>query len=258
MVYFYENEWPEVDELVMVVITNVSDMGIMCQLLEYNDIEGFISMSRYKRLYVGKKYILRISHVDMNTNYIELTHRHLSQKEVEEGMIKYNQAKTVDNIMKRIAYLKELDIHFLYIQMVYPLINDYDTAYDGFKHFNIHGNIFDYYKALEADVIELMLKLIKQQFTIQPIKLSLNIQVYSYVNGIIDIKYALNKGKACISKEDQLQIQLVSSPIFNISLITFHEKEGTDIIYKVANVIQQEIKQLGGIYICDQPIYIIN
>ena len=260
MVFFYENEFPEIDELVMVIITNVSDIGIMCQLLEYNHIEGFITNRFYKKLIVGKKYILKITNVDIIQKYIELTNKYLSENDIETGTLKYNQGKTVKNIIKRIAEVKLLDIDILYKQMIYPLFNDYDTAYDGFKQFNINDNIFDYYKLMHVhiDIIELMHKLIKQQFMIQPIKLAFDFKLNSYVNGIVDIKYALMKGKESISKEHPLKIQLVSSPIFTMSLVTFNEKEGINIINQVIDVIHKEIIQLGGHYSCDQPIYIIN
>lgn len=38
----YENEYPEVDSLVMIQVTNIAEMGAYVQLLEYNNIEGLL------------------------------------------------------------------------------------------------------------------------------------------------------------------------------------------------------------------------
>ncbi len=36
---FYENQYPEPEEVVMVNVTNISDMGAYVTLLEYDDLE---------------------------------------------------------------------------------------------------------------------------------------------------------------------------------------------------------------------------
>ena len=38
---FYENQYPEPEELVMVNVTKIGEMGAYVTLLEYNDIEVF-------------------------------------------------------------------------------------------------------------------------------------------------------------------------------------------------------------------------
>lgn len=38
---FYNNRLPETDELVMVNVVNIEEMGVYVNLLEYNNIEGY-------------------------------------------------------------------------------------------------------------------------------------------------------------------------------------------------------------------------
>jgi len=45
----YVNEFPEVDEVVMVQVKRVAEMGAYVQLLEYNNIEGMILLSELTR-----------------------------------------------------------------------------------------------------------------------------------------------------------------------------------------------------------------
>ena len=37
---YYENEFPEVEDVVIVEVTQIADMGAYVKLLEYNNIEG--------------------------------------------------------------------------------------------------------------------------------------------------------------------------------------------------------------------------
>jgi translation initiation factor 2 alpha subunit (eIF-2alpha) len=67
---FYRRQFPLVDEVVMVKILSVTDLGATCCLLEYNEIEGFIASSDYSRkrirsvkklMRVGKQEVLQVS-----------------------------------------------------------------------------------------------------------------------------------------------------------------------------------------------------
>ena len=37
---YYENKYPEIDDVVMVNVRSIADMGAYVHLLEYNNIEG--------------------------------------------------------------------------------------------------------------------------------------------------------------------------------------------------------------------------
>lgn len=45
----YSNQFPEVDDLVMVHVKSVAEMGAYVSLLEYNNIEGMILLSELSR-----------------------------------------------------------------------------------------------------------------------------------------------------------------------------------------------------------------
>lgn len=69
----YENRLPEVDDLVMVNVRQIAEMGAYVRLLEYNDIEGMILLSELSRrrirsiqklLRVGKNEVVVVLRVD--------------------------------------------------------------------------------------------------------------------------------------------------------------------------------------------------
>ena len=45
----YEAKFPEVDQVVMVQVKSIAEMGAYVQLLEYNNIEGMILLSELTR-----------------------------------------------------------------------------------------------------------------------------------------------------------------------------------------------------------------
>ena len=69
----YENKFPEVDDLIMVNVRQIADMGAYVRLLEYNDIEGMILLSELSRrrirsiqklLRVGRNEVVVVLRVD--------------------------------------------------------------------------------------------------------------------------------------------------------------------------------------------------
>ena len=46
---FYENKYPEVDEVVMVNVQEIAEMGAYVKLLEYDNIEGMVLLSELSR-----------------------------------------------------------------------------------------------------------------------------------------------------------------------------------------------------------------
>jgi len=58
---FYRNEWPELEDLVVVEIRDVNEDGAYVKLLEYNDREGLILASNTTRKRVKNvKKLLRL------------------------------------------------------------------------------------------------------------------------------------------------------------------------------------------------------
>jgi translation initiation factor 2 alpha subunit (eIF-2alpha) len=69
----YENKYPEVDDLVMVNVRQIAEMGAYVHLLEYNNIEGMILLSELSRrrirsiqklIRVGRNEVVVVLRVD--------------------------------------------------------------------------------------------------------------------------------------------------------------------------------------------------
>jgi translation initiation factor 2 subunit 1 len=70
---FYENQFPAVDELVVVQVRQIAEMGAYVKLLEYDNIEGMILLSELSRrrirsinklIRVGRNEVVVVLRVD--------------------------------------------------------------------------------------------------------------------------------------------------------------------------------------------------
>jgi len=78
---FYKNRLPETDDLVMVNVVNIEEMGVYVNLLEYNNIEGMILLTELSRrrirsinklIRVGRNEVVVVVRVDRDKVHFRL------------------------------------------------------------------------------------------------------------------------------------------------------------------------------------------
>merc|ERR1712232_1408084 len=109
---FYENKYPEVDDLVVVNVRSIAEMGAYVSLLEYDNIEGMILLSELSRrrirsinklIRVGRDEVVVVLRVDKEKGYIDLSKRRVSQEDVAKLEERYNKAKGVHSVLRHLA-----------------------------------------------------------------------------------------------------------------------------------------------------------
>ena len=115
----YAEKYPEVDDVVMVKVKTIADMGAYVSLLEYNNIEGMILLSELSRrrirslsalIKVGNQEPVTVVRVDKQKGYIDLSKRRVAEEDVANCEAKYNKSKTVHSIMKHVAETMNADL----------------------------------------------------------------------------------------------------------------------------------------------------
>merc|ERR1719450_1285825 len=90
---FYEQKYPEVDDLVTVQVKSIAEMGAYVCLLEYNNIEGMILLSELSRrrirsinklIRIGKQEVCMVLRVHKEKGYIALSKLRVSQEDIQK------------------------------------------------------------------------------------------------------------------------------------------------------------------------------
>ncbi|KAI0051378.1 eukaryotic translation initiation factor 2 subunit alpha [Auriscalpium vulgare] len=109
---YYEQRYPEVDELVMVQVRQIAEMGAYVKLLEYDNIEGMILLSELSRrrirsiqklIRVGRNEVVVVLRVDKEKGYIDLSKRRVSPEDITKCEERFMKARTVNSIMRHVA-----------------------------------------------------------------------------------------------------------------------------------------------------------
>ncbi|RDB30747.1 Eukaryotic translation initiation factor 2 subunit alpha [Hypsizygus marmoreus] len=109
---YYEQRYPEVDELVMVQVRQIAEMGAYVKLLEYDNTEGMILLSELSRrrirsvqklIRVGRNEVVVVLRVDKEKGYIDLSKRRVSPEDIVKCEERYMKSKTVASILRHVA-----------------------------------------------------------------------------------------------------------------------------------------------------------
>lgn len=257
---FYENEFPEIETLVMVNVRNIADMGAYVSLLEYNNIEGMILLSElsrrrirsiHKLIRVGRNEIVMVLRVDQEKGYIDLSKRRVSPEDVAACEDKFKKANAVHGVLRHLADRKGLYLKELYEKVGWPLYKKYGHAYDAFKLALTEGEsgVKDPFEELQIpDEIKTELKSnIRRRLAPKPVKIRADVEVSCFTyEGIDAIREALFAGIACGGENTAIKVKLISPPIYTLSTMTLEKDAGIALLKRAIDTIQESITSKGG------------
>uniref|UniRef100_A0A1B0CFE1 Eukaryotic translation initiation factor 2 subunit 1 n=1 Tax=Lutzomyia longipalpis TaxID=7200 RepID=A0A1B0CFE1_LUTLO len=225
---FYKDKYPEVEDVVMVNVRSIAEMGAYVYLLEYNNIEGMILLSELSRrrirsinklIRVGKTEPAVVIRVDKDKGYIDLSKRRVSVEDVEKCTERFSKAKAVNSILRHVADILKFEtddqLEDLYQKTAWHFEEKYKSkahAFDIFKQAVVDPSILAEC-GLEEATLDVLLDNIKRKLTSQPVKIRADIECACYgYEGIDAVKEALRSGLELSTEELPIKINLIASP----------------------------------------------
>eukprot|EP00538_Stauroneis_constricta_P013404 CAMPEP_0119573384 /NCGR_PEP_ID=MMETSP1352-20130426/45098_1 /TAXON_ID=265584 /ORGANISM="Stauroneis constricta, Strain CCMP1120" /LENGTH=336 /DNA_ID=CAMNT_0007623073 /DNA_START=25 /DNA_END=1035 /DNA_ORIENTATION=+ len=256
---FYENQYPEIESVVMVNVRNIADMGAYVSLMEYNNIEGMILLSElsrrrirsiHKLIRVNRNEVVMVLRVDKEKGYIDLSKRRVSPEDVAACEDRFNKAKAVHGVLRHLAERRKYFLLDLYEKIGWPLYKKYGHAFDAFKlAISEDRNSGDPLAELDIpeDLKEELKKYILRRLAPQPIKIRSDIEVSCFTYAGIDaIREALFAGMAVGNEQSPIRIKLIAPPIYVLSTTTLEKEAGIDLLNSSIEAIKTKIMAQGG------------
>lgn len=239
---FFEHEFPEVEQPVMVKVESIADMGAYVTLLEYNNIEGMILLSELSRrrirsinklIRVGKMEVAIVMRVDKEKGYIDLSKRRVTQEDIIKCEETYNKGKACHSIMRHVAETTNSSVLDLNTKIAWPLAHTYGNTFQAFR-----AAIADSDKVfggldVQPNVLAAILSNIRRKLTPQPIKIRADIEVTCFkYEGVDAIRAALQAGEAVGTEECPVKIKLIAPPLYVMLTTTLEKQPGIDLLEK--------------------------
>lgn len=256
---FYEKEFPDPEDCVMVNVRAIAEMGAYVQLLEYNHIEGMILLSELSRrrirsinklIRVGRNEAAMVIRVDKDKGYIDLSKRRVSAEEVAKCDERFNKAKAVHSIVKHVSLKMKTPMASLYQRIAWPLYKRFPHAFDAFQAAVADPD--SVFRGLDMTDGEkaVVCEYIATRMAPQPLKIRADVQVTCFAyEGIEAVRAALLAGQALSSEAVPIKVQLVAPPLYVMTTTCLDKAAGiaalTDAIAAVKAVIDAKGGQLA-------------
>jgi len=255
----YENQYPEVDDLVTVQVKSIAEMGAYVSLLEYNNIEGMILLSELSRrrirsinklIRVGRQEIVVVLRVDKEKGYIDLSKRRVSPEDVAQTEEKFNKSKAVHSIMRHVAETCKRELDTLYTGFGWPMYKKYGHAYEAFKRCVASDKEADALVAefgLDDEVKDSLIKNIRRRLTPQPVKLRADVEVTCFAyEGVDAVRDSLVEAQKVGTEDTPVKIKLVAPPLYVMTTTTLDKDIGVELLNKAIEVAKAQIATRKG------------
>ncbi|XP_033738821.1 eukaryotic translation initiation factor 2 subunit 1-like [Pecten maximus] len=261
---FYANKYPEMEDVVMVNVQSIAEMGAYVHLLEYNNIEGMILLSELSRrrirsinklIRVGRSECVVVIRVDKDKGYIDLSKRRVSQEEVAKCEEKFAKAKAVNSILRHVGELLEYgteeQLEELYKKTAWYFDDKYKkpgSSYEAFKHAVTNPEILDECD-IDSETKDVLLENIRRRLTPQAVKIRADLEVAcTNYEGVDAVKRALKKGLELTTEAMPIKINLIAPPLYVMTTQTLERSDGLAMLNKALDAIKKNIEEAGGVF----------
>jgi translation initiation factor 2 subunit 1 len=260
----YEEKFPEVDQVVMVQVKSIAEMGAYVQLLEYDHIEGMILLSELTRrrirsvsklIKVGRVEPVMVLRVDKEKGYIDLSKRRVSPEDVQAAEEKYNKSKMVHSILRHVSETTPgQSLLELYEHMAWPLYRKHGHCFEAFKMMVTNPDAVldelrkpDGSPAVDDAVKDALVKDIRRRMTPQPLKIRADVEMTCFeYDGVMRIQDAMRAAAATSTPECEVKVSLVASPLYVATCSTLDKDFGVAACDAAVEAARRTIEAAGG------------
>eukprot|EP00928_Gymnodinium_smaydae_P050543 TRINITY_DN340_c0_g2_i2.p1 TRINITY_DN340_c0_g2~~TRINITY_DN340_c0_g2_i2.p1 ORF type:complete len:335 (+),score=137.72 TRINITY_DN340_c0_g2_i2:83-1087(+) len=266
---FYEAEFPQIDEIVVVQVKRIVDMGAYVNLLEYNGREGMMLLSELskrrirsvaKLLRVGRTEICMVLRADHEKGYIDLSKRRVDPEDAKLKDEQFAKAKAVHGIMRHVASLHKVDTNDLCMKVSWPLQKKHGDAHEALrKHVNEE---LDVWKEIDfsqpgTDLTHLQEQLkadievsLRRRLIAQALRMRAKVDVScSEFEGIDAIKEALLAGLEASVEDCEVKVKLIAHPQFMLTCTCREKQLGLSTLEKACELIKASIEKSKGEFV---------
>ena len=269
------NEYPDIDEIVVIIINSITESGFYVSLPEYNNIEGLVTFNESSRrnpthgvnsIRCGQQRSAVVLRVDKDKKYIDLSIKRVSSEDNEKCLRKFTKEKIVDGIMKQISDKTKKPLYEYYEKYIWKLTEKYGNAYDAFKLILSDPDpIFDAIGVSNPEErVEISQAIIKKMRS-QIVKAYAEIDLMCFQTGIEAIKKILMSGEITVEHpqkygggKSKVSIQYIGAPTYALSTTSIDRQCALQTLYKSIEIMKQTSIENGGDFVVKKQPSIIG
>jgi translation initiation factor 2 subunit 1 len=197
-------EYPKVNDLVVCKIRKITNYGVFAELLEYDNLEGFIHISQVSSSWIKNIHnhvklnqirAAKVLRIDRNKKHIDLSLNRISKSDEKRKISDYRLLKRAQNLLNIVAKDIGIDFDTAWDKIAEPLIIKDKNLYSGFVNILKYGP--ERY-SIDEKYIPKLLEVLEKNITIKDKTITGILEITSTKGNGAEI---IKKGVACAIKD---------------------------------------------------------
>jgi len=252
---FRKQEWPEIGDLVIATVQEVTDFGAYVNLDEYNK-KGLLHISEVSSSWIrnirdfvreGQKVVLKVLRVDAEKGHIDLSLRRVTKRERIEKIMVWKRDRKAETLLRSIAEKTGLSLEEVYEKAGVPMEKEYGL-YEGFEKVVKDGMAALTKIGVPADIANVIVEIARERMRVPMVKVKGMVELRCMKpEGVKIIKEAfLNAKKAEKSREAKFRFYVIAAPKYCIEVMAENYKNAEAVLQRVAENIVSNVVKAGG------------
>jgi len=252
---FKKQEWPEVGDLVIATIQDVTDFGAYVQLDEY-DKRGLLHISEISSSWIrnihnfireGQKVVLKVLRVDIEKGHIDVSLRRVTKREKIEKIMFWKRERKAETLLRDVAEKTGLSLDEVYEKAGAPMDREYGL-YEGFEKVVKEGVVALTKIGVPEELATTIAEIGKERMHVPMVKVKGIVELRCMKpTGVKIIKEAfLNAKKTEKSREAKLRFYVVAAPKYCVEVMAENYKNAEAVLQKVAENVVSNVAKAGG------------
>jgi len=252
---FRKTGWPEVGDLVIATVKQITDYGAYVTLDEYSK-EGLLHISEVSSSWVrnirsfireGQKVVLKVLRVDTEKGHVDLSLRRVTRGERKEKILSWKKERKADTLLRTASEKLKIPSEEFYKRIQPLLEKGLEETHDELERAAREGVGVLIKGGIPEDIAIILEEVAKEKIKIPMVRVKgiLNLQCIK-PNGIVAIREVLLGTQKIQLKNAKIQVYVVAPPKYRIVVSAEDYKEAEKILEKAVNTVVKNITEVGG------------
>ena len=249
-------EWPEVGDLVIATVVNITSYGVYVRLDEY-DKEGLLHVSevasrwvRNVRDYVreGQKVVLKVLRVQAAKGQVDLSRRRVTKRDKKEKLLSWKKDRKAESLLRTAAEKLNISFEEAYEKAGALIENAFGDLHQGLEKTAKDGIDVLLELGIDNDLAITLEEIAKEKIQISLVNVKGILELQNpKPKGVLIIKDTLKHAKEVGESEGaDVSVYLVSPPNYRIVVSADDYKTAENVLEKATASALDFISKSGG------------
>jgi translation initiation factor 2 subunit 1 len=248
-------QWPEVGDLVIATIENVTDYGAYVNVDEY-DKRGLLHVSEISSSWIrnirdfvreGQKVVLKVTRVDLEKGHIDVSLRRVTKRAKIEKIRQWKQDRKAEALLRGVAENVGLSNEEVY-EKAGALLEEKYGLYDGFEKLAKEGPVVLTEMGVPENLAKVFAEVAEERIRVKMVKVKGTLGIrYMKPNGVKIIKDSfLNAKKAEKTKDTKVRFYVGAARKYGVEVLAENYKRAEEVLQKFSQTVVSNIAKAGG------------